>query len=469
MNRRDLIKGLGALGAAGLTAKALAGVATSKEGAADASIARPPSTAVLSTLRSRPLINRAQAAKVMEQYNLAGMLAANPVNVYYLSNTVPIAIGMRKELSAFATLPRNQDEPMFLVTTTLQTWEMSNLDRWVPEVMRFTRPQNWREYAGDSPVPLTQEPVASSRTPTIDDNATLTQRERAWLEAAGARAPAPSPEWALVRAMKESGITRGRVAVDDMRIAHMLQRIGVAEGIEFVDGENLFRRIRYIKSAAEIDYLRIGGQNNYAAAMATIAGFKVGMTLAEIEQSFLAEAALRGNEVGFLLAGTSVGSFRQGKIVEGEPFLFDAVSGYQQYLGDFGRTVVVGEPNLEVKKRAAAQSAARETVMGMLRPGVRYSEIITAGREAFRKAGGPVETFFVSPHSVGLQHTDQPYRDDSPWKSGEDLALEAGMVITVDLPYIDLGFGAGHNEDLLLITADGYELLHEESDNLIVV
>ena len=47
--------------------------------------------------------------------------------------------------------------------------------------------------------------------------------------------------------------------------------------------------------------------------------------------------------------------------------------------------------------------------------------------------------------------------------------LKAGMVITVDLPYIEIGFGAGHNEDLLLITDDGYDPLNSEEDPLIIV
>jgi Xaa-Pro aminopeptidase len=43
------------------------------------------------------------------------------------------------------------------------------------------------------------------------------------------------------------------------------------------------------------------------------------------------------------------------------------------------------------------------------------------------------------------------------------------MTITVDLPYIEAGWGAGHNEDLLLITETGFELLNTEEDPLVVV
>lgn len=190
----------------------------------------------------------------MEEYELAGMLAANPINIYYLTNTVPVGVGMRKEYLAFATLPRDQKEPTFLVTTTLQTWEVGNGDRWTPEVIRYTGPTNWRDYTGEDSLPTTQEPIAAARSPKILDEAALTERERGWVESGNTHSPSPTPEWALYRAMKESGITRGRVAVDDMRIA---------------------------------------GISNRDAAMATIAGLKVGMTLPEIQQRFLAEAAAR--------------------------------------------------------------------------------------------------------------------------------------------------------------------------------
>ena len=44
---------------------------------------------------------------------------------------------------------------------------------------------------------------------------------------------------------------------------------------------------------------------------------------------------------------------------------------------------------------------------------------------------------------------------------------QIGMTITIDLPYIEVGFGAGHNEDLVLITQTGYELMHREEPSLI--
>jgi len=101
-------------------------------------------------------------------------------------------------------------------------------------------------------------------------------------------------------------------------------------------------------------------------------------------------------------------------------------------------------------------------------PGVTYSQIRKAGFDAMKKAGMPEEAIIVNPHSVGLQHTDQPYRDDVPFPVAPDLELKPGMTITVDLPYIEVGWGAGHNEDLILITETGYQALNSEAEPLVV-
>ena len=84
MQRREALKGLGATAAAAtLTSAAQAA------NSVGANVA--PVGAELDALK-QPLMNTAQAQAVMEEYDLAGMLALNPVNIYYLTNTIPIGI-----------------------------------------------------------------------------------------------------------------------------------------------------------------------------------------------------------------------------------------------------------------------------------------------------------------------------------------------------------------------------------------
>ncbi len=460
MERRDMLK-------TGVAAVAASALPTSAQ-AAKSGVTVAPVGSELEALR-QPLLNTAQAQAVMEEYDLAGMLALNPVNIYYLTNTMPIGAKMRWEYPAFATLPRDLDQPTFLVTTALQMWDIANGDRWSPEVMPYSAPTNTADYLGENGKALTEEPVAATGGLAVRDGVPLTEREQGWATSQTNAQPSATPEWALARAMKESGIVKGRVAVDDMRIAHLLQRIGAADNIEFVDGDNLFRRIRYIKSEPEIALMRLAGEKNAAATLATARSIEKGMTFADVERKFLAECAVRGNAMTFFIAGVSLGYFPDAEVVPGKPFLIDAVSDFHQYHGDFARSIVVGEPSKDVIQRAEAQHVTREAIFSMLKPGVKYSDIRKVGFETFKKAGANPDTLIVNPHSLGLQHTDQPYDDSNPWRGGEDIVLKAGMVITVDLPYIEIGFGAGHNEDLLLITDDGYEPLNSEEDPLIIV
>jgi Xaa-Pro dipeptidase len=139
------------------------------------------------------------------------------------------------------------------------------------------------------------------------------------------------------------------------------------------------------------------------------------------------------------------------------------------YQGDFARTVMVGEPRAESMKRFRAQQAARTEAFGIIRAGVPFREVERIARETMIKGGMPKNVPTVALHSVGLQHGDDPERARLPFKVRDDHVLAENMVVTLDLPYLEVGEGAGHNEDMLRITKTGFELLNDPSDPLIVV
>jgi Xaa-Pro aminopeptidase len=130
---------------------------------------------------------------------------------------------------------------------------------------------------------------------------------------------------------------------------------------------------------------------------------------------------------------------------------------------------MIGEPRAESMKRFRAQQAGREEAFAMIRAGVPFRQVEQVAREAMIKAGMPKNVPVVALHSVGLQHGDDPDRERLPFKVRDDHVLAENMVVTLDLPYIEVGEGAGHNEDLLRITRNGYELLNDPAEPLVVV
>ena len=299
----------------------------------------------------------------------------------------------------------------------------------------------------------------------------LSPREAAWVRSQEVYNPscAAAPEWALVRALKESGLIDGRIAVDDMRVAYLLDKIGV-DTVTILPGDTIFREIRLIKQPHEIALMRQAQRASQAAAMAAAHGLAPGMTYHEARAIFGAEAARHGGDIAFLLLGMTQAMLPDGVVQRGRSYMIDCGASYSHYMGDFARTISIGDPSADLTRRVKAQQEARGVAIDMVRPGVPYSAIEAVARRTMIAAGMPEHAIAAcSLHSVGLQHDDQPTRSDVFYRVPEDLTLQEGMCVTLDLPFLEIGWGAGHNEDMLLVTATGYELLNDPKEPLVVV
>ena len=423
---------------------------------------------------TRPIpLNKDRAREVMTALGIDGLVALRPHNVFYLANTVPVLTPFGEEYPGFATFASDPQQPSFLLTSTGNTWETANGERDVPEVITFAAPRNWQEYLDASAAQRRIEPESAGKNGfgfAIKSDGELTSREQAWKQAQEFHNPgsAPTAAWAIVRALRRSGLDKGRIAVDDMRIAHLLASIGF-DSVTVIDGDNVFRKIRHVKTPYEIGLLRIAQTITRDSALAAARAIEVGMTYQDFRQRLFTEAVARGGEPGFVLLGITQGLLPAGVVRKGDSYLLDCSIHYQMYQGDFARTVIVGEPRAESMRRFRAQQVGREAAFEVIRAGMPFREVEKIAREAMIKAGMPKNVPAISLHSVGLQHGDDPQRDRLPFKVRDDHVLAENMTITLDLPYLEVGEGAGHNEDLLRITRNGYELLNDPSDPLIVV
>ena len=465
MERRDILKNL-ALGSVGASALAAAGPA----------VAKSSNTIELSAQKTYPgvegkmLVNKPRAYAVLEQFNLDGVIVLNPINVYYFTNTTPTMTKFRSDIGGLATFARNPSQPSFLITSNAQAWDIVNGEREVPNLITYSGAANWDDYTNATAEQKKVEPKASVGSYAVRKGVKLTEREQRWADAQAKynSSATAGPAWAIVKALKASGLTKGRIGVDDMRIKYMLDEIGF-EGITIVPAENIIRYIRMVKSEPEVALMRVAGFNNGIATMNTIKAIEKGMRFDDIERRFRAECAALGSEMTSFLAGVTIGLFPDGEAVPGKAFLIDAVSHFRQYHGDFSRTVCIGEPPKDVIARAKANKVGRDAVAEAIKPGVKFSELTKIGFDAQVKAGMPREILIVSPHTLGLEHGDSPFRIEGPYSKPVDHVLEENMILTVDLPYIEVGWGAGHNEDLIRVTKTGFEYFNTLSEPLEIV
>ncbi len=469
ITRREMLAtGLGAAGAVGA-----AGALTAPASAAGTELTPNNLAERVKCVRAGPLMNLEQAYRVMEEEQLDGLVLAEPINVFHLTGHWGSLAKMGYPAPAYALLSRDQRQAPGLVMMQfiyyytysdghfdfpLQTWLFSGWDRRLQD--------DGDAAAADGEPPA--NPAYIFEDKGQEELREIELHRRSTLDAAlSEQKLSADARWALVNAVKGMGLDRGRIGVDHLVVNAIFETAGLDAVPVYAD--RALRRIRAIKSPREIELMTFSAQANAEAALVAARAARAGATYQELRAAFFSEAARRGNLGVFMQVDTIGAETGDGEFREGQAFQIDCVSHGFHYHGDYGRTVFLGEPARSMKRATDAIALGWDAIMEALRPGLRYSEIRAIGMDALRKGGYDLDVAFT-PHSVGLMHTDDPGRADSPFYVKEDVVLAENMIISVDCPVRNVGLGgSAHLEDLTLITADGGVQINDIGDRVIVV
>jgi Xaa-Pro aminopeptidase len=396
------------------------------------------------------LVNLPRARELMARDGVDALVAQLPINVYYLSGYWGFLMGSERfDAAYFAVLPRAPDRAASLVLPSIELRRLvSEGGVWLDDLHAFSSPID-DDATVEAGRPYDGWPVRGA--------ADLTPRERGWVEvvARHRQRVAASALHALARAGRGSGLDGARIVTDDPRVSGWLESHGLAPASVRYD-PSFFNEIRMIKTAPEIDLMRAAALKNERAMLAAVQSLAEGARWEEIETVYMTEMARQGGRGVYCICG--VGGLPAGEVRRGEPVLFDALGQFRRYHGDFGRSAVLGEPTPEHLRRFRALQKGWEAILPMIRPGVRYSELAERSLSTVRSSGFP-EFRYVTPHGLGLEHTDDPKPLGVQLGTKPDQVLEPGMVINVDMPYTEIGWGSLHLEDTVLVTDGGHELL----------
>lgn len=458
MNRRDVLAGAMV---GGVTATA------SVAAAAEPTTFKLPPAEALKPLH-QPFVNFERAYALMEANQVDAIIVRAPTNVYYLTGSRPLFGFETFDVGPVAVMTRRKDDRIAIVLPAFGYYYQFADSRpdydYAYYLFSGADPSGAKSPTGE---PLAAPP-STMRDLGLAPRMPFEAYRAAQLDKAlAARAPSATAEWALRKAIRDLGLTKARVAVDDLLLA---QRLSVLEpGMTTVAGDNLVRQMRQVKTPATVALSGAAAIANQEAALAAVrATAKPGATFRQLRAAFYSEVALRGGTpVTFLVNGVSSPLY-DAEMKHGDTFLIDAVSEFQLYHGDYGRTISIGEPRREMKRATEAAQLGWRAVRDRLKPGLRFSEIRAIGREALRKDGYDFDVRF-GPHNVGLNHGEDPYHPDQPFYVA-DTVLEPGMVLSVDCPVLNVGMGgSAHLEDLVEITADGHRPLNDVAQPVIMV
>jgi Xaa-Pro aminopeptidase len=269
----------------------------------------------------------------------------------------------------------------------------------------------------------------------------------------------------LADRLRASGLDRARIGLEMMSVqAPVWQALqGAVPNAAFVDASQVFYKARSVKTQYEIECLRYGSRVQEEVVFETMAEAQVGMSHAELMSRLRSKALASAGIDSIRFMYVSVGplfaptvSPYDVDIREGDLIKYDGALVVRGYGADAAWTFIAGDPSRDQRRVNHALLAAHEAAVQMMGPGVLPRDVFDRAMKVAREEGLPEYVRGHVGHSVGL---DQTIEEPPLLSATSEDPMQPGNVFCVELPYYAYGFGSIQNEDIVLITETGRELL----------
>ena len=272
------------------------------------------------------------------------------------------------------------------------------------------------------------------------------------------------------KGLADGGVRTGTLGIEEKTPFVYASEIGKANpGWKVVDGTPVTAGCRMIKSAAELELMRLASAVTLEVYEACWKTAHPGMTTREFSEL----VSVAYGRVGFpgdascqtgIYSALPHGSMTPQVIKENDIVLIDDGCTVEGYQSDLSRTFVYGKPTDKMLKVFDVVHAAQAAALAAAKPGAEAQSVDAAARKVITDAGfGPDYRTFTHRvgHGIGMDGHEWPYL-----VKGDTLKLRPGMTFS-DEPgvYLTGEFGV-RLEDDMVITEGGAELMTGQSNSL---
>jgi Xaa-Pro dipeptidase len=268
-----------------------------------------------------------------------------------------------------------------------------------------------------------------------------------------------SPSKLAASALADRGVRTGRIGVEEATMFTFYDRLRAAvPGVEFTSADPVSIACRGVKSAHEIELMRLACEATCDVFRAVFAALNTGMSQSDISalvEGGFAKMGLRGDALVLLGASAALphGSIKPQTLREGDVVLIDGGCKLEGYSSDVTRTGIFGKPSEKIQNAYEIVRKAQDSARDAARKGRLSGTVDDAARGVITSAGyGPDYKFFTHRlgHGIGLDGHEHPYL-----VRGSKTTLVPGMTFSNEPGvYVPGEFGM-RCEEVMAITEDG--------------
>lgn len=236
-------------------------------------------------------------------------------------------------------------------------------------------------------------------------------------------------------------------------------------GVKFLACPKPLKQLRAIKEPKELEALRKAAQLTWKGYRRVVDLLEEGISEEELAfefEIFCRKHGASGLSFSPIIAfgkNSAYPHYRAGKsrLKTGDVVLIDVGAIVDHYHGDMTRIFHFGPSDERILQLEAIVKQAKQKAIDHIRPGIPLKELDQIVREEFDEAH--VKQLYIHSlgHGLGLETHEFPkVRFDGEDK---DVRLSPGMVITIEPGLYQAGIGGVRLEDMILVTATGYENL----------
>lgn len=382
------------------------------------------------------LLNQARTAAIVSEAKLDGLVATTPENLLYATGILNVnASVLPRMVQAFAVIPKDR------LTAPSVIMGVGDADQYLSAFSGVGPLYCFGTFYREAPDPKALDDT-EHRLQRLTDEATRY----------------PTAGAALAAALKTTGLASATIGLDEEGIQTAVREEVSAQlpQVRFQNASALLRRIRMVKTPGEIERLERAQAACENGIKAVAAMARAGVTERDLVVAYQRGVAASGGRVTFALIkigrNAALGQLpSDGKpLQKGAHIWFDVGAQVEGYHADLARILVLGEPSQKLRAYYAAALRGEEQAFAVTRPGMTAQQLFNATVETVRQTGIPHYRRHHVGHGIGVEVYDPPVLNPST-----TTPIETGMVVNIETPYYELGWGAVHVEDPYLVGPDG--------------